>query len=425
VRQAVEVLAVDGRLDMSDPTESESFFFVHTLDPDLDGSEGTKVEVIPPEAMGDTPLENYDLVVLLNVAELPVMLDANGEAVYPRLEALKDYVRGGGGLVIFTGDRINTTFYNGPFYANGSGLSPLRVGPRKGDPDKQETFFRLDPKSITAEGVLRIFSGFLAAGQDPTRFIRFYAFSSTNPITPPPASPDVKPPRVLARFGDEDNSAAIVSRQFGKGMVLTFYFPATTRWTDWPADENYTYLVVMNDMMTYLAKPQKSGLSARVGEPIVYELPRGLRDAAATLKTPRHPEQPVVPLVPVKKPARVGAPQQLLRYERANSAGRYSLELALPDGTARHAIYARTVDPLEGDLACGREPALAAALGSEEFVYMDRTSAHPGRVAEAEPHKEYWMWALAIMAVLLAAETFLGQRFGHYAAQGKSSEKSK
>ena len=57
---------------------------------------------------------------------------------------------------------------------------------------------------------------------------------------------------------------------------------------------------------------------------------------------------------------------------------------------------------------------------NNEFVYLDRTKAQPGKVAKAEAQKEYWMWALAILAVLLAGETFLGQRFGHYSGGGRA-----
>jgi len=422
VREALRVLAVDGRPDPSDPVESESFFLVHALDPDRDGSEGTQVEVLSPTAMGDTSLESYDLVALLNVGELPAARDANGGTTYPQIEALEEFVRAGGGLAIFAGDRLNPTFYNGPFYAGGSGLSPLRLGPQKGTAAKEGSFFRLDPQSIASAGAMRVFRDFLAAGVDPTRFLRFYAFLSTNSVTPPAASPDVRPPRILAKFADEDSSAAIVSRQFGKGMVLAFYSTASMRWNDWPADENGTFVAVLNDMLSYLAKPQARSLSARVGEPIILPLGPELRDATASLKTPRHPTEPVVPLVPVARgegPADKG--EKLLRYDRADHAGQYTLELSLPDATTRRALFARTIDPIEGDLTCDRQAGLAATLGSEEFTYVDRTADHPGKVARAGPQKEYWTWALAILAALLAAETFLGQRFGHYPGGGKPS----
>ena len=432
VRQAVRVLAVDGRLDMADPTASESFFFATALDPDRNGSEGTKVDVISPPALADTNLDDYDLVAMLNVGDLPVVMDANAHAVWPAVAACEQYVRDGGGLVIFTGDRVNPAFYNGPMFAEGSGLSPLRIAQRRGDPDRRKEFFRLDPRSIASEGVTKVFQDFLAAGLDPTQFIRFYALTSASGISPPPAGPDIKPPRILARFTDQDSSPAIVARQFGLGTVLMFYTTATIAWNDWPADENGTFVAMLNDVVRYLAGSQQRSLSARVGEPIVYEIPPALRDASAVLKTPLSPAQPAVALTATPagaaptgqargggSAAHAAARPMELRYDRADNAGTYSLELALPDQTARQVLFARQVDPAEGDLTPGREPAIAAAVGTERLTYIDKQASETAQAVKADAQKEYWMWALALLAALLAMETYLAQRFGHWPGDKK------
>lgn len=441
VRQAVRVLAVDGRLDMADPTASESFFFAAALDPDRNGSEGTKVDVISPPALADTNLDDYDLVAMLNVGDLPVVMDANGHAVWPAVAACEQYVRDGGGLVIFTGDRVNPAFYNGPMFAEGAGLSPMRIAQRKGDPDRRKEFFRIDPRSIAAEGVTKVFQDFLAAGLDPTQFIRFYAFTAAGGILPPAPRPDVKPPRILARFTDQDSSPAIVARQFGQGAVLMFYTTATIAWNDWPADENGTFVAMLNDVVRYLASPRQRNLTARVGEPIVYEIPPALRDSSAVLRTPLSPAQPAVALTaaPTSRPsggaARNGptpagpgagsaaARPMELRYDRADTAGTYSLDLAMPDQTLRQVLFARQVDPAEGDLTPGREPAIAGALGTDRLTYIDKQASEAAQIAKPDDQKEYWMWALALLAALLALETFLAQRFGHWPG-GRTKEET-
>lgn len=420
VRDAVSVLAVDGRYDVADPSASESFLFALALDPDRDGSEGTKVDVISPPALADTDLDEYDLIALLNVSDLPMATDANGQALWPAVTACEQYVRGGGGMMIFTGDRVNPTFYNGPMYADGSGLSPFRIAQRKGDPGRRKEFFRLDPRSIASEGVTQVLRDFLTAGLDPTQFIRFYAFTASRGAAPLPTVEDVKPPRILAKFADQDASPAIVSRQFGQGTVLMFYSTATTAWNDWPADENGTFVAILNDAVRYLARPQQRSLSATVGEPIVYEIPRALRDATAVLKTPLHPKHPVVPLTASPTSAPAGGPAvgqagpMQLRYDRADHAGTYSLEMTLPDESSMRVLFARQVDPAEGDLTPGREQAVAAAFGGEGLTYVDRQAADTAQVADRAPQKEYWMWALAALAVLMALETYFAQRFGHW-----------
>lgn len=415
VREAVSVLVVDGRLDVTDPSASESNLFALALDPDRNGSEGAKVDVIRPPALADVDLDEYDLIAMLNVSDLPLTMDANGQAVWPAVTACEQYVRGGGGMIIFTGDRVNPTFYNGPMYANGSGLSPFRIGQRKGDPDRRKKFFRLDPRSVASDGVTQVLQDFLAAGLDPTQFIRFYAFTASRGSAPLPTAPDIKPPRILAKFADQDSSPAIVSRQFGLGTVLMFYTTATTAWNDWPADENGTFVAILNDAVRHLARPQQRSLSATVGEPIIYDLPQALRDATAELKTPLHPAQPVVQLTAAPTSAPAGQVGQMqLRYDRANHAGTYSLDLVLPDESSVEVLFARQVDPAEGDLTPGKEPAVTSAFGREGLTYFDRQATDAPQIADAGSQKEYWIWALAALMVLMALETFLAQRFGHW-----------
>lgn len=421
VRDSIRVLVVDGKQDLTDPSESESFFLSHALDPHRDGSYGVKVDVVSPEALSDSRFDEYDTVALLNVAEMPATVapvDPNGKGGglrYPQLEALSEYVRRGGGLAIFTGDQINLTFWNGPMHAEGAGLNPFRLGGLKGDVDRRASFFRMDPRSIVADPLTRVFTDFLREGLDPTRFLRFHAFTSSTDTLRPSTDAEIKPARVLVKFGDPDNSPAIVSRGYGKGTVVMFLTSACMRWTDWPADENGTYVAMMNDLVTCLARPQSQSLSAMVGEPVTFDLPDKLRDATATLQTPRFPEQAAVPLVPaVLKDDRTQQVTRRLSYPSARSAGRYKLELAMADGTAQKVFFARTPDPLEGQLACGRQAALASALGSEDFVYVDRTAPAMAGETKVQPRKEYWMWIILGLLVLLLAETMLGQKFGHH-----------
>jgi hypothetical protein len=112
-----------------------------------------------------------------------------------------------------------------------------------------------------------------------------------------------------------------------------------------------------------------------------------------------------------------------LRYDRADTAGTYSLDLAMPDQTLRQVLFARQVDPAEGDLTPGREPAIAGALGTDRLTYIDKQASEAAQIAKPDDQKEYWMWALALLAALLALETFLAQRFGHWPG-GRTKEET-
>ena len=45
-----------------------------------------------------------------------------------QLRALEDFVKNGGGLLIFPGNRIDAAWYNGALFKDGKGLLPLALG---------------------------------------------------------------------------------------------------------------------------------------------------------------------------------------------------------------------------------------------------------------------------------------------------------
>ncbi len=404
VKQAVNVLIVDGRPDIVDPTESESFFFRYALDPDENGLFGIRTKVITTAELTAVDFNDYDVVALLSVASFPLDAD-DSEQPYPQLKALEQYVRDGGGLVIFAGKDANLVFYNEQLYGKGLGLSPYKILPPEGDPVARKAFVRLDPKSLGANGIFGSYKGEFAA---LTMVVRFYAYRPVDETVEVQTSEDVKAPQVLARFTDAHNSPAVVTREFGKGTVVMFYTSANTLWNDW-AKENI-YVTMVYDMVCGIARPQGQRYNAGVRVPIVFDMGEKFRDAAALLRTPQFPAVEDISLAPVEEQDALR-----LRYERSVAAGIYKLSLSLPDGQKQEFFFARNIDPAEGEITPGGEDEIIAAFGDDDFHYWRRrTNDQSSGVIKAESDKEYWLWAIAAMMVFMAAETLLAQRFGHY-----------
>ena len=412
VRSAIKVLVVDGKPNVMAPEESESFFFSLAIDPRGDGSQGIKADVITRDSLTGVNFGEYDLVALLNLADFPTQTPEKGSTdPFPTLASLEQYVREGGGLAIFTGDAVNLDFYRKRLYAEGRGLMPLPIIARVGESQRQNQveakFFRLDPKSIAPEYMLRCFRDEASA---MTSLIRFFAFHKADEAAIASAAKDTALPRVLARFTDQDGSPAIVWREYGKGNVLAFYTTASDLWNDWPSETAVgTYVQVVLDMVTQLARRQSEAREPQVGTEIVYELPDDVRDAKAILKTPKYPAADVVPLA-----AKMEKGHNVLRYSRVAQAGVYAIDLDVPGGGMREVYFARNADPAEGVLTPGHQAEIKAAAGKNEVKYYARWESNAATTVESQEQREYWTWALVAMLLFLALETFLGQRFGHY-----------
>ena len=413
VRNVVTVLVVDGNVDPTDPTENESFFFVISLDPLGGASYGVRPEVISSDNLGGAVFEDYDVVALLDVPDFPIHVDAAAtqpKAVHPKLKMLEDYVRGGGGLIMFTGPRINLDFYNGPLYDGGRGLSPLRVKPHLGRRGGSTKFFRLAPGSIASHPVTRVFTTSAAEGVEVTSLVRFSTFTPADEVGAGVLEAGTGGVQILARFADSDSFPAIVARRYGKGNVVMVYTTASKRWNDWPADEVGTYAKVVNDTVRHVARSQPEALTARVGETIVHALDEDLLDAKVMLKTPRYPADDLVLLVATREGFR-----GRITYAKAERAGVYVLEMQMPDETSQQVLFARNVDPAEGDLAPGGREAVETAFDSKDFSYVHRAAAGRQEEARSETRNEYWLLAAMAALAVLAVETFLGRKFGHYA----------
>jgi len=71
------------------------------------------------------------------------------------------------------------------------------------------------------------------------------------------------------------------------------------------------------------------------------------------------------------------------------------------------------VDHVEGDLRAGGKQGIESAFGGKEFTYIAKNQGASSD-SSSGAGKEYWLWAMAAALLLLTAEVFLGQRFGHY-----------
>jgi hypothetical protein len=408
VRDAMQILVLDENPDAVGPA-SASFCLAGALDPSGSGAFNQRVAVRSLESVPEHALREFDVVFMTNIKAFRGVPQPDGTQSYPQLQLLEKFVREGGGLGIFLGDRTDVAFYNGPMYAGGAGLSPLPLAegpPPAIDPSR---YLRLRPDSIAPEHMLRIFTG---KSERFTRLVRFYGHVPVEPgVLPKPAGHhvlmvDVGPPQVLAAFEDPAGSPACVRRRYGKGQVIVWYSSPDTRWTDWP--KNLTFLPVMNDMAWQLARSESESHHGTVGDKIVYPVPPRLADATSiSLKLPSYPAEDVRMLQP-----RGEGSERVITYAAANQAGLYEMAFTLPRGR-QTVLFSRHFDPQEGDLAKATEDEVAAAVG-QQHAYSGNLALAADALEDTSPRKAYWWMFLAGVLGVLVLENWLGRVFGHY-----------
>jgi hypothetical protein len=111
VRKQVPVLVIDGDLSTGDKPGGDTFH-LRTL---LNAARGYEVVRGSVADLERPNLAQYASVYLLNVEKL------NNKN---QLEKLTEYVREGGGVAFFLGDRVQPRYYNDSLYADGKGVFP-------------------------------------------------------------------------------------------------------------------------------------------------------------------------------------------------------------------------------------------------------------------------------------------------------------
>jgi hypothetical protein len=383
VRDGVPALIINGAPD-PEPYINETDYLVAALDPGGKGLGGWRPTVITDRDLPAAQFDKFDLVVLANVATVP----------QAKLTELETYIRNGGSVAFFLGDRLDRAFYNAALFKDGAGLLPGKLGVMEGDPNNAEKSFRLkiEPGVHPLQTALGGELAALLAGVHVRTFV---------PIELPSAA------LRISSFSDRANSPAFVERRFGNGRVLVFASTASARWHDWPA--NPSYPVFVQELFSFLSRTPTQDHTARVGAPIERAVEAQFIDGSVILKTPRYPEQPAIRLTP-----RPIGEQMRVIFTDTGRAGVY--ELALENGGSQRVDrFARNVDPAEGELAKADPAAIASALGDAPVRLMPNLATAELDLREKGRGKEFWKYVLLALLAVLAIEQTLARRFTHLA----------
>jgi len=272
VWDSVPVLVVDG--DPSDePLRSETDFIQIALQPYREGQAKDLVDllearVITVPRFNAAAIGEARVVVLANVARLQLA----------QLTELQAFVRDGGGLLIFSGDKMDLNWYNDqmkPFQ-----LLPTRLAGVEDRGDDAEPFTRVVVRRFE-HPALRIFNdqrnGDLAAAEIRTWFRTLE--EPDNPLV-----------NTLARLDGGD--AFLVEKIYGNGRVLFCATSCDDAWNNLPG--RTFFVPFAQRLCTYLASSVMPPRNLGVGQEVIAHFPVQTAGGEVKVKDPQGREHAVL-----------------------------------------------------------------------------------------------------------------------------------
>ena len=371
-RERIKVLVQDAH-PTGDPSKSESFYLLTAMAPG--GEAGSLAPKLRQNAtFTNLSLRDYDAVALTGATGL-----AAGD-----VRALTEFVRAGGGLLVFPGPgtdakRLNTDLKD---------LLPATLEARKSL--KEEEAQTLHPESIPAtHPALAVFRDTVAMNLASAHFLTYYPLA---PITDESA-------KVILRFGNGD--PALAERRVGLGKVILAASSAGTTWNQLPLKPIYVPYVYQ--LLSYLGQGATAHRNLRLDESMFLSLPladanRSVRITAPNGKT-------------TAQNSTLGAQGVTFSYAATARAGVYRVSV---DGSKTTDAFAVGRPPEEGNLTYADPVASAQAAGIPpgRFTVASTPAQMEATVNRSRYGTEIWRALLWAILPLLFLESLLAQIWG-------------
>ncbi len=385
VRESLNVLLVDGHY-RSEPYEAETDYLAQSLAPTEDSPgqpRPIRIEVVSESQLSHRELAPYDVVVLCNVAQF----------TQPEVAGLEDFLKQGGGVVIFGGDQVVADNYNRLLFADGQGLLPASIGATVGDAAKREGAFYFNPLGYRHP----IVSEFQDQS-DPVvaGLIQAATWQYHKLILPRQGS------KAKVALAFDTGDPALVETTRHRGTVILVATSADTGWTTWPLHRSF--VPIMQQIVFRASAGRLAERNIRVGQPFDQSYPSSGVSAPVTVINRKGQ------VVASKLQAAGGVSQ--FHFEQTDLSGLYQVRIGPPIG--KESSFAANTDPAESDLAKLDRTALTQLLPGWNFVYLTnfreltKDSSAVGRRGELHRSLLY-----AVVALLLF-ESFLAWKFGHH-----------
>ncbi|MGE0707550.1 MAG: BatA domain-containing protein [Planctomycetota bacterium] len=385
VTEHLHALLIDGER-LEGPLGGEAALLRMALAPPGDGESGVDPNVVLAEDAGAEELAGYDSLVLCNVARWPA----------ERQEELERFVRKGGGLAVFLGDKVDLQAADQVLYRDGQGLLPVKLG----DPvtvESEEQRPSLAPPG--AHPLVKVFQGernLLVTRVRARRYVRLELDPARDATS-----------KVVLSLADAARTPFVVEKPFGRGRVVLWNTTADNDWANLP--KNFGWPVVAQELVRLLAPEATQGLNLTCGEPLERPLDQARDQTRARL------------LVPGERRERELFAEQgddggtlRLRLQDTSRAGVYRLTLTSLRGQERQERVAINVDPSEGDLRRAQPEQVRAGLDGIPIEFVTGAEDQALLTVTDGTQTELWRSVLYALCALLLLEQVVAWVAAHH-----------
>jgi len=329
---------------------SDAFYLATALDPGAAAATGLRPRVEPPRALAGLELDRFDSIWLVDLPRL----DAT------EIQPLEDYARQGGGVVFFVGPATEPEVVNQALYRDGGGLFPaplaesvdLLTDPR--NPDAPDVVAEEHP-------VVAILRGRRNPFLDAVRVDRYMAIERS---FQPAADSGFR--RLLSL---RNQAALAIEKPFGEGLAVAILTTAGPVWNSWARD-NPSWVVVMLELESRLARLHRRRENLLVGEPLELSLTAGVDRIDVEF------ERPDGSLV--RQTAEPTASGSLTaRLTDTDTPGRYAVRWQTVAGEPRERVAAITIDPAEAALQRITPAAVGRVMAGIPYRYERADQLEP------------------------------------------------
>jgi len=275
--EGVDVLVVDGS------SETENGYFLSSIfEPvfkeDEEGSSaprtrtGIKTSVQPVSFLRDKTIEDLEKYRTIYLCDVP-RLDSG------TVKNLEQYVKRGGGLGVFVGPNVASSYYNSNLYVEGTGLMPAPLArdellPEQTAEEIDETSKAPDISAIEHP----VFEGFDNGSTSLARFVSVDRYMKVRSEWQPLPDSGVQ---VLAKLRNGDPFA--IEKKFGDGRVVAIMTTAAPQWNSMAFGPALPVMTL--NMQSYLESARRGETSRPVASPVELEIASARSDVRFVVPT--------------------------------------------------------------------------------------------------------------------------------------------